>query len=302
MSGIRGVYVAALTPRRQDSNEVDLGSALDLVDWLSQRRVDGIAMLGSTGEFLHFDLEDRLHLIQFAVKRSRVPVLANVSHSLLDGAITLARGAISAGAAALLLMPPYFFVYSQEEILEFYVRFAAAVGDAVPLFLYNIPAFTNEISLETASELLSSRLFAGIKDSSGNLEYFRGLQVPRERTPFTYLAGNDTVFTQERKQGADGVVSGVACALPELMVALDRAIAANDAALTDRLETRLREFLSRSDIFPTPVAVKEAALARGLRTGPHAVPPGKEAERKLAEFREWFRDWFPVVLKELPRA
>jgi hypothetical protein len=37
---------------------------------------------------------------------------------------------------------------------------------------------------------------------------------------------------------------------------------------------------------------------RGLKAGPHALPPSGETERQLGEFREWFRAWLPEVLKE----
>jgi dihydrodipicolinate synthase/N-acetylneuraminate lyase len=298
LTPIQGVYVATVTPRREDSQSVDLGASLDLIDWLCERDVNGIALLGSTGEFPHFSVEDRLHLIQFAAKRSTVPVFANVSHSTLDGAIALARDAVSGGAAALLLMPPFFFSYDQEQITEFYLRFAAALGGAVPILLYNAPAFSNEISFETASELLSTGLFAGIKDSSGEAEYFRRLQALQERTPFTFLVGDDNIFPELRTEGAAGTVSGAACAVPELVVALDRAINTGAAQLRDRLHTRLREFTTRIDVFPTPAGIKEAVSVRGLKTGPHAIPLGKQSERKLAEFREWFQHWLPAVLKE----
>ncbi len=129
---IQGVHAALVTPRRQDRSQVDLGAALELVDFLCRSGVDGIVLLGSTGEFTHFDVEDRLRLTQFAIKRSRAPVMVNVSHSSLDGALTLARQACSDGASALLLMPPHFFRYGQEEIEEFYLRFAQETRERGP--------------------------------------------------------------------------------------------------------------------------------------------------------------------------
>jgi len=297
-TGIQGVNVAALTPRRDDGRGVDLAAALDLIDHLCQSGVSGIALLGATGEFPHYNPEDRAHLVQFAVKRSSVPVIANVSHSSLDTTVWLAREVVAHGAAALLVMPPYFFRYSQESIKEFYLRLAVALGNTVPILLYNVPSFTNEISCETAVELLSTGLFAGIKDSSGRLDNFRQMKALRNRVPFKFLAGNDTVFAEARSEGADGVISGVACALPELLLGLDRAILAGASERRDRLETRLREFISRTEQFPVPVGIREATAVRGLETGPAAVPLGARAEQQLAGFRNWFRDWYPVAVKE----
>src|SRR5205085_12086391 len=130
----------------------------------------------------------------------------------------LAEQAADAGAAALLVMPPYFFAYAQTEVREFYLRLADRLGGSVPIFLYNIPCFNNEISIDTACELLATGLFAGIKDSSGNFDHFLRLKTQRESTPFTFLVGNDAIFTRARSAGADGGVSGVGCAMPELML------------------------------------------------------------------------------------
>jgi dihydrodipicolinate synthase/N-acetylneuraminate lyase len=276
-TSIGGVLVAAVTPHREKAYEADVGATLDLVDFLSAAGVNGIALLGSTGEFLHLAFEDRIRLTQMVVKRSPVPVLVGIAHSTLDGAIELGRHATSAGADALLLMPPYFFRYGQEEIHEFYLQFAAAIGGTARIFLYNIPAFTNEISVETAVSLLRTGLFAGIKDSGGQYRYFEHLVAVSREKPFTLLIGNDRIYSRARQEGAHGIVSGVACAAPELLVALEQAIASTLPAQVERLDARLQEFIAWHDQFPTPVVIKTAARERGLKIGPLASPLGPAA-------------------------
>lgn len=294
---ITGIYVAAVTPQRQ-GGEADVAAMLELVDFLAEAGVNGIALLGSTGEFLHLTFDDRVRLVQLAVKRSRVPVLVGVGHSTLEGAIELGRDAVSAGAAGLLLMPPYFFRYSQDDIHEFCLQFAAGIGSAARIFLYNIPFFTNEIAIETATALLSTGQFAGIKDSSGQYGYFERLFAVSRDKPFTLLVGNDRIYTRARQAGAHGIVSGVACVVPELLVGLDRAIQKNLTADIERLDARLQEFISWHDRFPTPVAIKAAAVERGLKVGPLAVPLAPAGQNRLEEFREWFRAWLPEVRNE----
>src|SRR5690242_4715256 len=147
------INAAAVTPHREFAYQADLAATLELVDFLCTARVHGIALLGSTGEFPHLNLENRSHLVKLAVKRSRTPILAGVTHSTFDGTVTLAEQAADAGAAALLVMPPYFFAYAQTEVREFYLRLADRLAGAVPIFLYNIPCFDTEISIDTACEL-----------------------------------------------------------------------------------------------------------------------------------------------------
>ncbi len=301
MATIGGVNVAAITPRREGP-EIDLSAAFELLDFLSGTGISGIALLGSTGEFTHFSIEERSRLVKLGVKRSRVPVIAGVSHSTTDGTILLGREAIEAGAAALLVMPPQFFRYSQAEVRDFYLRFADQAGNGAPLLLYNIPQFTTGIDPDTAIELLATGAYAGIKDSSGSWANFTRLNAARQQSPFILLAGNDVMFTPARMAGADGVISGLASAVPELLVALDRAIMCGKRDIALRLDARLHEFIREVDRFAAPVGVREAAAVRGIKPGPHAIAPGPEQARALAEYREWFKGWLPDVIKECKHA
>ncbi|HWQ54683.1 MAG TPA: dihydrodipicolinate synthase family protein [Bryobacteraceae bacterium] len=299
MTRIQGVNAAAVTPHGAAGRGADFGAALELVDFVSKAGVAGIAVLGSTGEFLTLSFDERVRLMYLVVKRSRVPVLAGVGHATLEGALELGRQACSAGAAGLLLMPPYFFRYGQDEIREFYTQYAAQAGTGVPVYIYNVPAFTSGISSETAVELLATGRFAGIKDSSGSYEYFAQLKELAAQHPFTLLVGDDALFTRARMAGADGVVSGTAAAIPELMVALDRAIAAGAADRIAALEARLQEFLAWTGRFPTPVTVKTAIEARGLKVGPPTLPLAPRTVLLLDEFRAWFGPWLAELNKEI---
>ena len=280
-----------MTPRRAQEYSIDLGATLELVDFLGESGVAGIVLLGSTGEFVHFALDDRRHMVNFAAKRSRVPLVVNVSHSTLDGAVELAREAAMAGAAALLLMPPYYYRYSQEAIIKFYLTFAAEVGEAAPLYL-------SGVAVATAVNLLATGLFAGIVESTGDLDDFRPLAGQSSRTPFLLLAGCERTYVAARDLGAGGIVSAIASAVPELMVALDEAIHAGASERIARLEARVIEFLDWTDQIPFPVGIKEAAKKRKLKMGAPAAPLSDQESRKLEEFREWFAGWLPAVLRE----
>lgn len=292
---IQGVVAASITPHQKDGDEVDIAATLELIDFLKTAGVRAISLLGATGEFLHLRMEDRIRLARMAVKRSTLPVLVGVSHSTLDGALDLARQAVRDGAAALSLMPPYFYRYSQPDIRQFYLEFASRSGGSVPVLLHNIPAFTNDIAFETAAGLLSSGLYAGIEDSSGQVDYFAHLKELCDRAPFNLLAGSDDIFTQVRQAGAHGVVSGVACAIPELVIALDAAICAGQISEVARLDARLREFLGWIGRFPAPVGVKAATLVRGIKAGPITVPLAPATQKLLGEFEEWLKGWLPNV-------
>jgi 4-hydroxy-tetrahydrodipicolinate synthase len=293
-----GVYAALATPRRSASLEGDAAALLDYLDAITRAGVDGLVLFGATGEFVHFDVSERMRLLMFAVRRSRVPVLVNVSHSTLVGAVDLAEHALEVGAAGVLLMPPYFYNYGDSQLARFYEDFVRLLGGKLSIYLYNLPSFTNRISPQLAEALLSSGAFAGIKDSSGDWQIFETLNALQAKRAFRLLIGNESLYLRARTAGAHGIISGVAAALPELIVAIDGAFRNSEVERAQRLNVRLQEFLDWLEKFPTTVGIKQTAASRGWKHDQFAVPLDEETEAILNAFRQWLRDWIPAVLAE----
>ncbi len=299
---LRGVFAAAITPHRAGVEGPDFSAMLELVDFLAAGGVRGVCLLGTTGEFLNYSFTERQRLVYLAVKRSRVPVIAGVTHSTLAGAIQIAGEATAAGAECLLLAPPYYFRYGQREIEEFYLQFARETGDTVPLLLYNIPQFTSEIDVETVRKLIDTGRFAGIKDSSGDWPYFEQLIALKKERPFALLCGDETISARALAAGADGLISGCACAIPELMAGLARAVAAEDRSLANQLDARLLEFVAWTRRFPFPVGIKRAVELRGQKAGPPLTPLARDTQLELEEFSAWFKAWLPEMRKTAVHA
>lgn len=286
-----GVYAAAITPFRERSNYIDLGAAMEIIDFLSASPAKGIGILGTTGNFLHFDIEEREKLISFGIKRSRKPVGVGIAHSTLDVAVHLAEHAAGAGASFALVLPPYYFRYSEEQLENFYLRLGERMARHLPLYLYNIPIFTSAIPVELAQRLLSSGMYRGIKDSSGKPEYLEALAG----TGGTLIVGNDNALCVSRKQHAVGVISGCAAAIPELICALDQAVVTGNLVREELLAGYLREFIGWLDRFPNPFGVEEACRLRKLPARPDTSWLGAAP---LEEFRSWFLNWLPAILRD----
>ena len=203
---------------------------------------------------------------------------------------------MEAGAAGVLLMPPYFFHYSDDQIFAFYQEFIKVIDGSIPVYLYNMPFFTNAISASLVQRLLATGAFSGIKDSSGEWSLFKAVRSVREKVPFQNLTGNDRIYAKARAEGADGIVSGVAAAVPEMMVALDRAVLARNSTKIRVLDDQLQQLLKYLSKFPAPIATKQAAMARGWKVGNSSVPLDKETLAGLSEFQSWFEKWLPPVL------
>ena len=287
ISGLEGVTAAAITPRGK-TGDVNFGATFELIDYLCAARVDGIALFTAWGEYPALAVDDRARLTYLAVKRSRVPVVAGVGSATLGHSLQLARAARSAGVAAILLPPPLYHRYDQDDIFEFYTQFAAQAGSGLAIF----PA--GEIAAETACRLLESGSFAGIVDGSGALDSLR--RPGGGANGRAILPGDDRLFVPARSAGL-GVLSGAACAAPELTMALNAAIGAGDGERIARLEAMRQELLGWLARFPLPFGVKTAVAVRGIQTGPLPAPLSPAKQQCLEQFREWFRDWLPASRK-----
>lgn len=283
-----GVYAAAITPHRERANLIDSGAAMEIIDFLCASGVDGIALLESSGNFVHFDPEERERFVTFAIKRSRKPVAVNVSHSTLEVTMQLAEQAADAGAAFVLVMPPYFYPYAGDMVEAYYRELRAGLDGGVPLYLYNMPFFTSPIPVEVAARLLDEGLYRGIQDSSGKPEYLAALGSG------VRMVGNDAAIHSSRREAA-GLVSGCAACMPELVVALDRAVMRGDEAAQGRLGARLSELMGWLDRFPVPFAIMEACRLRKLPARPDSSWLGSAP---IEEFRSWFEGWLPEALRD----
>jgi 4-hydroxy-tetrahydrodipicolinate synthase len=289
-AALQGIYASTITPRRLGVQDINLGAMWELIDFLCARHVQGLVLLGSTGEFVHFSPSERMRMMGLAPRRSRVPVIINVSHSTLDGSVELAQAASSSGAAAVLLTAPSFYRYDEDTVRTFFVRFVEDADIPIPILLYRLPQCTNGCSFDLFRDLTRQGLIHGIADSSADPAFLEALLHLRAEVPFTLMVGEDLFAV---KAGVDGAVSAAACVVPELMAA---------SCKQERVRPRIAELVSWMDRLPVPVGVKEALAVRGLKPGPHAVPLSAAQEEIAGEFRAWFRAWLPATLKECEHA
>jgi dihydrodipicolinate synthase/N-acetylneuraminate lyase len=299
---LAGVFASAITPRRAESQDPDFSGLLEMLDFLAEGGMTGICLFGPTGEFLNYSFQERQRLVYLGVKRSRVPLIVGVSHSTLAGAIQLADDAITSGADGLILLPPYFFRYSPREIEAFYLQFADETGDAVPILLHNFPQVTSKLEFDLMRKLIDTGRFAGINDSSGDWPGFEKLLELRQTRPFALFNGDDRTALQALRAGANGIISPSACAVPELLTGLVRAVSAKDQLWADALNARLIEFIEWTDRFPFPTAIKCAVALRGQKSAPPLVPMAPETRQFLAEFSTWFSGWLPPTNKAAAHA
>jgi 4-hydroxy-tetrahydrodipicolinate synthase len=283
---LAGVYAAPTTPR-DDAGRVHAGALAHMLEFLMEGGVRGFAVNGATGEFCLNSPQELGRMLETVVRtvEGKGRFLCGIGAADLRGAVENGRVAIAAGAEAVLLPMPYFFPYGQEDLRAFCLEAAAQLP--VDILLYNLPQFTSGLAIETVCGLISAcPSIRGIKDSSGSLDLLRVLTTSMPGA--VRLVGNDGALPQALQEDiCDGVVSGVAGAVPELILPLFE----NGGASNRRAIERLDEFIQALDALPVPWGLKWIAESRGMAPASFPLPLSESRALEGRRLQEWFRQW-----------
>ncbi|MFN9912176.1 MAG: dihydrodipicolinate synthase family protein, partial [Pirellulaceae bacterium] len=161
----RGVCASSITPFRPDGT-LWLERLKPHIDWLIAERVDAISPLGSSGEFPAMECADRERMLAAALDAiaGRVPVVAGTHDYSTARTAQLSKFAESAGADALLIVPPYYMAPTPAQVMDHYRRVAEAVS--IPIILYhNIPLTSVDLTTDHLLKLFEEGAIAGVKMS-----------------------------------------------------------------------------------------------------------------------------------------
>jgi len=191
-------------------------------------------------------------------------------------------------ARAVLLPMPHFYRYEQND-LEAFVH-AVSEQLEVPILLYNLPQFSTGLEPATVRRLIKyCPNVIGIKDSGGSLDILRDLT--EAGTDACRIVGSDNVLGQALREGVcDGIISGVAGVLPELVLPLFENRAATDSPEFGREEQMLHESIEQLDRFPTPWALKWIAEARGIAPATFAQPVSSHRLAQKRSLLSWLSE------------
>jgi 4-hydroxy-tetrahydrodipicolinate synthase len=153
--------------------------------------------------------------------------------------VNLAGIAADEGAAAVVLAAPYYFPAGQSELLEYLEHIVVEMP--LPVFLYNMPSHTKiKFELDTLRHALALPNIVGLKDSSGDLGYFRqAAEVVRTYPGAALLMGPERLLAESLALGGHGGVCGGANLLPRLFVDVYEAATQGDSVRLAGLQHRV---------------------------------------------------------------
>ncbi len=196
----RGSYTVAVTPFTENLSNIDIPAWKRFLDWQMAVGVPGIIILGTTGEFLTISDEERQAFVEATVKHidHRIPVLVGTMNAHTPTAVRYSREAENLGADGLMILPPYYYTPTEDEIFDYYKAICEHVS--IPIMLYNNP-FTSHIDMSAKfvsrltaayeqvryikeASMDAARVFDIIEATDGVMNVFAG-----ERVVESYLMG-----------------------------------------------------------------------------------------------------------------
>jgi 4-hydroxy-tetrahydrodipicolinate synthase len=262
-----GVLPALITPFTDDGSAIDTGALTAIVDRLVGAGVTGLVPGGSTGEFTTLSHAERRELVETTVDAAadRVPVIASTGALSTRETVELSTHAEQAGAAAVMIVPPFYEALSWRELLAHYTAVADAIE--ISIMYYNLPSASG-VRL-TAAQLRELPVTC-LKDTGGDA--VAATELIHTDAP-TLLNGWDTLTFAALAAGVRAVVWGTASIVPDQCVALHRLLIDDvDLPAARELWARLWPLCQFLEGQSYPAAVKGACRLVGDTTGPVRAP------------------------------
>ena len=253
------------------------------------KHVHGFYPCGTYGSGPLMTVEERKQVAKVVVEeKGKATVIVHVGAVSTQQAVELAQHAGQIGADAVGAIPPYYYRYSDQQLLDHYRALIKAVR--IPVFLYNNPMLSgNPISADLLATLAGEGL-AGVKDSAFDLVNFYMYLLKVQRADFQFIIGTEAIAAAALDAGASGVISGLANVFPEFMVDFYETWKKGNSTETAKKQLDVVKARAILKYGPTLTMTYAVLRMRGMNPGypraPHQEISKELYQRVEGEFRD----------------
>ena len=267
MKDLRGVNPPIVT-FFDEKGHVDIQAAKKQTDFLIDKGVNGIAYLGTSGEFFVLSLQEKKDYFKAMVDHvaGRVNVIAGVGDTSFLNTLELLKYVEDIGVDGVLLINPYYCIYSEEGVEAYYSKLAGATN--LQIILYNFPALTGySLDAPLVGRLAAAhKNIVGIKETVGDLVHVQSMtDLKKELPDFIVFSAFENQIIGALIAGAEGCINATANFAPEYTVGIYKAFMSGDmekACYYQRKLSRCMDFYSFSK--PLFMGCKQAVYDRVL--------------------------------------
>lgn len=265
MTSIRRDVLVAVPVAFHADGALDLEGSRRILQHCTSSRVDGVFVLGTTGEFPSLSVAERGELVRLTMAEvTDKRVVVHVGAASLREVLVLLDQAREAGAREVAVITPYFLEVTDAAVTDFY-RAVSEAADGIDVYVYVFRQRTGKtISPELLTRLLELPNVVGAKISGESPERVAEYRAAVGPEPRIYTGGDEDLGRVETF-GAQGVVSGTAAVFPHVFTDLVQAVADGDEGAVPEAERRVRQAVAllQGDMARMKVALAAQGVAAG---------------------------------------
>jgi len=289
---LRGVIPPIGTPVLENDT-VDVAGLRRLNRYLLGAGVDAIFANGSMGGFAFLADDEQVRSVATTVTEvnGAVPVMGGIGDTSTSRAVKMAKRIAAEGVDYLSILPPFYFLATQDHLIAYFSEIAAAVD--VPIFLYDNPVLTkNPIQPATIVKLHETiPHLKGIKISNADYANLQTvLSLVKHDPEFSVVTGSEFLILVGLQMGCDGTVGGIHNVCPHIAVDLYRAFLEGDTA---RASQRQQELIATWQIFrygsiwgAFDEALRQLGICQRATGAPYVTPMADDEKRAVTAILE----------------
>lgn len=271
---MQGLYTALTVPYNSNG-AADEKTLIQLLDHQTKAHVDGIVLLGSTGEGNILEDHERDRIIQTAVQRAKgkTQLMVCCGAPGTKRVLELVQRAEELGADSILAVTPFYTKPTQEGIFQHFS--AVCQATSLPICIYNIASRTGQnIETSTLARLAELPQIVGVKEASGSIAQVQDVieKITSKRSDFAVMSGDDMLTLPMIALGAHGLISVISNLLPKTTKELITEARRQNAEAAKKIHYALKSLCAACYVESNPIPLKRMLQYVGFDMGPYRLP------------------------------
>jgi len=289
---LKGSYTALITPFK--NGEVDFDGLIKLINYQLANNIDGLLVLGTTGETPTLTQEEQIEIIKVSKKtiNGKVPLMVGTGAYSTYKTIENTRIAKELGADIALIVTPYYNKPTDEGLYRHFLEVSSNVD--IPIVVYNIQSRTGKnIDTPVLKRIAQLKNIIGVKEASGNINQMMDViqSIVSYKPDFSVMCGDDALTLPLISVGGLGVISVVSNIVPQRVVKMVNSALNGDFNLARKIHYEILPLIKGIFIETNPIPIKTAMNMLGMPSGEVRLP--------LCEMQEYNRNKLKSILDSM---
>lgn len=271
-------YLTPVITAFNKEREIDIEGNKEIWEHLINGGVDGIVLLGSTGEFFNMSMFQKKELIKLATEHinKRIPLFVGTGSMNIEETIELSNYALNLGADGVMIIGPYYFPVNDRDLENFYSKLAININGNI--YLYNFPKMTgHDINPKVLLNLLEKHQnIIGYKDTVSEMSHTRNLiQAIKDKYPnFIIYSGYDDNFVHNILSGGNGCIGALSNLYPQIFKQWVDTINNKDIVNIEKFQKLIDSVMEIYDVeTPFIPVLKKALILNGIKIEEYCTEP-----------------------------